>query len=163
MKWKKIGLALPIIFTSFGCPPPRIAHEADPMFDRYLTESIRVRPIDRAIIAQHTLYPYHFVINSAKLNPLGERDLRVLAEHLKVNPGPLNLCRGKASSDLYQARVKAVVHSLGQAGVDVDRVEIADRLPGGEGMTSDRVRDALSADSSGSNTAGDGSGGTGSR
>lgn len=95
--------------------------------------------IEAAIVSQHTLYPYHFVRNGADLNELGERDLGVLARHYADHPGRLNLRRADTSPELYDARLETVRAQLADAGVDLDRVRIADHAPGGDGMSSDRV------------------------
>ncbi len=95
--------------------------------------------IEAAIVSQHTLYPYHFVRNSAELNELGERDLNVLARHYSDHPGRLNLRRADTVADLYDARLETVRARLADRGVDLDRVRIADHAPGGDGMSSDRV------------------------
>ena len=94
--------------------------------------------VRRALIAQHTLYPYHFVDNAAQLNDLGLRDLTVLAEHYQENPGPLNVRRGKTPDALYDARVAAVRAALADAGVHA-KIDVGDALPGGQDMPSEKV------------------------
>jgi len=98
-----------------------------------------------AILAQHTLYPYHYVRNGAQLNELGRRDLAVLAGHFKENPGPLNIRRDNVSPDLYNDRVQFVINELQKAGVDAGRIKIADGMPGGSGISSERIVTILSA------------------
>jgi hypothetical protein len=106
-------------------------------------DAIRNASLNNAIITQHTLYPYHFAAGSAELNDLGTRDLHVLAEHFKKaqagSPGELNVRRGNASESLYEARVKAVLESLTAHGVETGMVAVKDGLPGGDGMSSERV------------------------
>ena len=99
-----------------------------------------------AIVAQHTLYPYHFIQNSGQLNELGQRDLSILAAHFKDYPGQLNIRRGSTEKDLYQARVSYVLEQLTQAGVDSKRVSVADGMPGGRGMSSEQVIAILESD-----------------
>jgi len=41
--------------------------------------------------------------------------------------------------DLYEARVNAVVARLQEVGVDIERMNIADGMPGGSGMASEKV------------------------
>jgi len=100
--------------------------------------------IDNAILAQHTLFPYHFVNEGAALNELGRRDLVVLATHYKEHPGTLNVHRGDASAALYADRLAEVRQALTKAGVKEKRITIADGLPGGEGMASEQVLKILS-------------------
>ena len=95
--------------------------------------------LENAIIAQRTLYPYHFVENSEQLNELGQRDLSVLAEHLKKNPGPLNVCNDGIPESLYQARLAYVADKLKQTGIDPNQITVSDGMPGGRGMTCSEV------------------------
>lgn len=92
-----------------------------------------------AIVRQHTVYPYHFISQSADLNDLGQRDLEVLAKHFKENPGNLNVRRGRTSDDLYDARVATVLAALAEAGVDNESMRVADNMAGGDGMDSREV------------------------
>ena len=106
-------------------------------------ETMRNASLNNAIIAQHTLYPYHFAAGSAVLNDLGQRDLHVLADHFVKTggdlPGELNVRRGNASDALYEARVKVVLEHLTAAGVRDGLVAVKDGPAGGEGMVSERV------------------------
>ena len=101
----------------------------------WLVESLRDAAIENAIIREHTIYPYQFNENSAELNELGQRDMRILADYFKENPGDLNVRKASTAHDLYDNRVKKVIAVLTDAGVDMDRVEISDGLPGGDGIT----------------------------
>lgn len=51
----------------------------------------------------------------------------------------LNVRRGRVVDQLYDARVKAVISFLDDAGVDSERIGISDGFPGGHGMASERV------------------------
>ena len=102
--------------------------------------------MENAIIAQSTLYPYHFIKNSEQLNELGERDLSVITEEFKKYPGMLNLQQGNTPSDLYQKRVDLISQNLEKAGVDMTKVSIVDTMPGGSGMPSDDVVEIRKAD-----------------
>lgn len=95
--------------------------------------------MQNAIISQHTLFPYHFVKNGAELNELGQRDLAVLTKHFMQNAGNLNIRRHNTPAELYEARVNAVREGMQEAGIDMERISIADDMPGGSGMTSERV------------------------
>ncbi|MCE5185282.1 MAG: hypothetical protein LLF76_04055 [Planctomycetaceae bacterium] len=99
--------------------------------------------IQNAIISQHTIYPYHFVNNSATLNTLGQRDMAVLAAHLAQNPGQLSVRRGRTEGPLYQARVESVKARLAEGGVDNGRIRLGDGFAGGEGMDSSEIIDVL--------------------
>jgi hypothetical protein len=117
-----------------GCDAPTSAErEVDVADINYLNDSA----IDNAIIAQHTLYPYHFTPDAPSTNELGDHDLNVLIEHFKMHPGTLNVRRGDASAELYEARVDFVVERLKQAQVTLGPIE--DGPPGGSGAPSDRV------------------------
>ena len=95
--------------------------------------------IQNAIVAQHTLFPYHFVKNGAELNELGERDLDILAKRFVEHTGQLNIRRGNTPVDLYTARTNVVIDRLQKAGVDTERMSISDGMPGGSGMASERI------------------------
>lgn len=91
---------------------------------------------DNAIIAQHTLYPYHFVQHSADLNELGLHDVGVLAGHFKTAQGVLNVRRGQEADDLYRQRIEAVADAMEDAGLERQRIHMSDGLPGGDGIAS---------------------------
>jgi len=113
---------------------------ADRQLDQELVRTLNDLGIENAILAQHTLYPYEFVLNGPVLNELGRRDLAVLARHFVEYPGALNIRRGEGvSTELYQARVAHVTDQLAKAGVEPGRVTIADGMPGGPGMSAERV------------------------
>jgi len=136
------GLALTtlaLVALAIGCEATNEAKTPPGSLNAWLVASIQNPQIDNAIIAQHTIYPYHFAPDSAELNELGERDLRVLAEHFTKTPGELNVNQGQAGDELYKARITSVVNGLARAGVDVDRMEIVDKLPGGDGMCTERL------------------------
>jgi hypothetical protein len=105
----------------------------------WLVNSYNNTAIENAIISQHTVFPYHFVNNAAQLNELGKRDVAILAGHFMKYAGDLNIRRHNTPADLYEARVNAVVERLQEAGVDIERINIADGMPGGSGMASEKV------------------------
>ena len=107
--------------------------------DQRVVTSVQDAAVANAILAQHTLYSYHFVANSKDLNELGERDLAVLADFYKANPGNLNIRRGDVPAAIYDARVHAVQDALARDGVEVARVKIAAQLPPGPEMASEDV------------------------
>ena len=102
--------------------------------DTYHTEMI-----NKAIVSEYTLYPYHFVNNSAVLNDLGARDMDVLTRHYTNYPGPLNVRKGNAGDALYKARLQTVIEFMRAGGVDIDRVALADGFPGGDGISAEQV------------------------
>ena len=95
--------------------------------------------IQNAIIAQHTLFPYHFITNSAELNELGQRDFAVLTRHFIKHPGPLNIRRDDCSTELYQARINFILEQMEKAGLDRKQIHISDDLPAGKAMPSERI------------------------
>jgi len=105
----------------------------------WLVNSYNNTAIENAIISQHTVFPYHFVNNASQLNELGKRDVAILAGHFMKYAGDLNIRRHNTPADLYEARVNAVVERLQEAGVDIERINIADGMPGGSGMASEKV------------------------
>ena len=104
--------------------------------DRQIAQAVPDCQDRNGVLAQHTLYPYHFQANSAKLNELGQRDLSVLADAYRRDPGPLNIQRGDTTYAFYRSRVDTVVAALRGRGVDTAKVTIGDGLAGGEGISS---------------------------
>ena len=122
-----------------GCQENLHKTRSDRNLDVELVKSLHQIGLDNALIAQQTLYPYHFVSNGEKLNELGLRDLSVLARHYTAYEGTLNVRREETPPQLYEARITHVIAELKDAGVDADRISIADGMPGGSGMPSERV------------------------
>jgi hypothetical protein len=113
---------------------------ADKRLDTELVKTLNNIGVENAIITQHTLYPYHFVVDGDKLNELGQRDFAVLAGHFAEYPGLLNIRQGDGTSaELYKARVAYVTSKLKEAGVEPGRVSVSDGMPGGPGMRSEKV------------------------
>ena len=132
-------VAIVALAALMGCDVPPGSGQEQALQNTWLVQSYGDDAIKNAIIAQHTLYPYHFVRNSPVLNPVGKHDLTILAAHFQKYPGELNLARGDARLDVYLARVKTMAAYLKRSHVDPDRIAIADGLPGGDGILSDRV------------------------
>jgi hypothetical protein len=122
-----------------GCPEDaRTA--ADRRLDQELVKTLNNIGVENAILTQHTLYPYHFVVDGEKLNDLGQRDFAVLARHFTEHPGLLNVRQGEGiSPELYKARITYVTSRLKDAGIDPARVSISDGMPGGPGLPAERV------------------------
>lgn len=138
---RRYGVVAVCLVCSLGVGCQENLHESqgDRNLDVELVNSLNNLGVDNAIIAQHTLSPYHFVAGGEELNELGLRDLSVLARHFTKHEGTLNVRRGETPPDLYEARVTYVMEELKKAGVDTGRMAIADGMPGGAGMPSERV------------------------
>ena len=80
------------------------------------------------------------------------RDLKILGQHFSLNPGRLNVRRGKVSKGLYRKRINTVVQKLSEAGVDTKAIEIRNGLPGGDGMTSEETSIIVNRDIMGQET-----------
>lgn len=137
--------AVAVIVAAAGCENGK-RHEAYPeakvrpaVVDPMLLTAPRDLAVRNAVIRQHTLEPYHFLESATALNELGRRDLDILIEHYRRYPGPLHVRQGHAPDALYQARVAAVREALRAGGVDAGQIEIADRPPGGDGVTGERA------------------------
>jgi hypothetical protein len=114
--------------------------------DRTLAERPHEAAIERAIVSQHTLFPYHFVPNSPMLNELGVRDLDVLATHYRYNPGRLHVRRGEAPEELYRQRLRNVLNLLESTGVNVESLAVSDGPAGGETIPSEQMLHILIKD-----------------
>jgi len=130
------GVAVWLLVAQVGCGPEQTSR---PDVDEAFVTAYGNVAIENAVIRQHTMFPYHFVPDSPKLNSLGRRDLGVLAQHFVDNPGRLNVRQGRTPDELYQSRVDTVRQHLRDAGVRVDDVTMGDDLAGGDGLTSTEV------------------------
>ena len=72
-----------------------------------------------------------------------------MTSHFIKYPGQLNIRRGKITADLYEARINMVYERLLEAGIDKKRISISDAMPGGSGITSERMLIILSQKSRG--------------
>jgi len=97
------------------------------------------REIQQAVVAEQTLYPYHFEPGSPKLSELGAENLRILADRYRTDGGELSIRRQGADETLYRKRVDQVKEALAGMGVDASRIRMVDRPPLGEGMPSSEV------------------------
>ena len=122
-----------------GCEERLKEPAEDKNLDAELVKTLNNIGVENAIIAQHTLYPYHFVPDGGQLIELGRRDLGVLAKHFAEHAGTLNVRRGDAPAELYEARVASVMQGLKEMGVNTARMNLSDGMPGGTGMASERV------------------------
>jgi hypothetical protein len=132
-------------------------HDDRGAYNAWTIQTVNDGAVRNAIVAQHTLYPYHFVDYSGDLNDLGKRDTAILAAHYKRYPGELNVHRGPEPDGTYQARLKAVADALASGGVASNTIKIGDGMPGGDGISSTRVITILQAENqrlAGAGTAG---------
>ena len=160
VKFAALAIALALVAAG-GCQQDSSKEEAaiadqnelNRAFDAEQVSDVTDLTIQNGILAQRTLYPHHFNYGGATLNSLGERDLSVLADHIRSEPAipghqwTLNVRRGDASDALYNARVKAVTDSLSRGGIADASVKVVDGMPGGEGIPSESARVALDRES----------------
>ncbi|MCE5278748.1 MAG: hypothetical protein ABFD92_18455 [Planctomycetaceae bacterium] len=126
--------------------PPVDAEEGPRVVDAWPIAAANDTAIRNAIVRQSALYPHHFEINSHLLNPLGQREVAVLADHFRTAPGVLAIRRGDESTTLYETRIQTVLAVMADRGVDIRRVGVDQAPPGGDGMYSDRVFVILNGD-----------------
>jgi hypothetical protein len=157
--WSPLGALLAALLAACvtNAPEENLAGAGN----MWVGSAIRSASLNKAILVQHTLYPYHFEVDSPSLNELGERDLDLLAQHFVKEKGELSLRRGGAPNALYDARLKQVQERLAKAGVPKDRLTIQDALPGGQGITSERVLVILAKPPFNASSAGTASGAAG--
>jgi hypothetical protein len=127
------------------------------LINSQLVKSYNDIAMQNAIVSQHTLFPYHFVTDGAELNELGQRDLAALTSHFINHAGHLNIRRHNTPGDLYEARINLVLARLQEAGIDMERMSISDDMPGGAGVSSERMLVILERPSQGVTTATSGS------
>jgi uncharacterized membrane protein YgcG len=142
----KILLTLAVAVPLAACSSSPKSLDDVPEFNSWLATAMQDAAIRNAILAQHTLFPYHFEMDSEHLNELGKLDLAILAGHYLDRSGELSVRRGDAGKDLYDARVAMVQSLFERAGVGADRIKITDSLAGGEGLSSENVVRILEQD-----------------
>lgn len=152
MKTCMMIMAVLLCLLTFGCQEETAEGPNNHMVNSQLVNTYNDIAIQNAIVSQHTLFPYHFVENGAELNELGQKDLAVLTNHFMKHPGLLNIRKQNTPGELYNARVNLVRERLQQAGIAMKRISISDGMPGGSGMTSERVLVILEQASEGIST-----------
>jgi hypothetical protein len=156
----KLGVMIVIVLScilTIGCQENIQNNSNDRLINSQLVMSYNDIAIQNAIVSQHTLFPYHFVTNGAELNELGRRDLAALTSHFIKYPGRLNIRRHNTNAELYEARINMVRERLMEAGIEMNRINISDDMPGGSGITSERVLVILEQSSKGVSTSKSGS------
>ena len=146
MRFKEMFVVSLVCVVMFcGCQEEQADTNAvdESQVNRKIVDTYSDLAIQNAIIAQHTLYPYHFVNNSAQLNDLGQRDLSVLIQHFLENPGQLTLQQGGTESRLYQSRAQTVYEKLLAGGIPDAKIRITDGMPGGDGIASNSIIEIL--------------------
>jgi type IV pilus biogenesis protein CpaD/CtpE len=138
------------LVLSSGCAP-KTAPDAMAGSDEAQTNELMVRLSEdqnmrNAVLAERTVYAYHFASGRSELTPLGQRTVEILAAVYRQQPGDLHLERGDASSALYDARVQCVRRELAEAGVEADKVNIMPGLPGGDGTSAEHAYRAVQED-----------------
>jgi len=139
MKLSMITMIVLFCILTVGCQEDMEEGPDKQLINSQLVNSYNDIAIQNAIVSQHTLFPYHFVNNGAEFNELGQRDLAALTSHFIKHPGQLNIRRHNTAADLYEARVNMVHERLQEAGIDMERIRISDNMPGGSGITSERI------------------------
>lgn len=139
MKLSMITIMVLFCISMIGCQESVEESSDKHLINSQLINSYNDIAMQNAIVSEHTLYPYHFVNNGAELNELGQRDFAILTKHFTQHAGKLNIRRHNSPAELYEARVKLVREGLQQAGIDMERISISDDMPGGAGMTSERI------------------------
>lgn len=151
----KLSMLITIVLfcvLTFGCQEETVESPNSHLVNSKLVNTYNDIAIQNAVVSQHTLFPYHFVENGAELNELGQKDLAVLTSHFIKHPGHLNVRKHNTPGDLYKARVNLIRDRLQQAGIASKRISISDGMPGGSGMTSERVLVILEQESEGTST-----------
>jgi hypothetical protein len=138
VKWMTLiaSLALAVIWA---CAATNSEMSGRAPSNGWLSNAICDAAIRNAIIAQRTIFPYHFEPDAATLNELGQRDLEVLTAHFQTQPGQLSVRRGKVAPELYDRRVRTVLEALVATGIDEARIAVSDAPPQGDGLPSEQV------------------------
>jgi len=95
-----IGLSLA---TLCGCESPSNTLRSNQLkgsHNMWVGGELSDRSVQNAITAERCVFEHHFVPGTAELNPLGLRDLELLADHFREYGGDLDVRRGQADEDL---------------------------------------------------------------
>jgi hypothetical protein len=152
MKLSMITMTVLFCILIVGCQENMDESPNKHLINSQLVNSYNDIAMQNAIVTQHTLFPYHFVTNGAELNELGRRDLAALTSHFMNHAGHLNIRRQNTPADVYEARVNLVHARLQEAGIDMKRMSISDDIPGGTGITSERILVILEQPSKGASS-----------
>jgi len=152
MKLSMITMTVLFCILIVGCQKNMDEGPNKHLINSQLVNSYNDIAMQNAIVTQHTLFPYHFVTNGAELNELGRRDLAALTSHFMNHAGHLNIRRQNTPADVYEARVNLVHARLQEAGIDMKRMSISDDIPGGTGITSERILVILEQPSKGASS-----------
>lgn len=152
MKLRMMIMTVLFCILIVGCQENMEESPNNNLINSQLVRSYNDIAMQNAIVSQHTLFPYHFVANGAELNELGQRDIAALTSHFIKYPGRLNIRRHNTTADIYEARINMVHGRLQEAGIDMERISISDEMPGGSGVTSERVLIILEQESQGAST-----------
>ena len=138
-----LALACGLVLTSLtGCGTPAETRSGDHMVgvhNLWANQAYREIGVNGAVMRERTIYPHHFQDGRAVLNPLGLRDVGILADLYRDGPGSLSVRQGAADDALYQARLEAVRTALESSGIDSALVDLSDGTPGGDGSSSARA------------------------
>ena len=152
MKLSMITMTVLFCILIVGCQKNMDEGPNKHLINSQLVNSYNDIAMQNAIVTQHTLFPYHFVTNGAELIELGRRDLAALTSHFMNHAGHLNIRRQNTPADVYEARVNLVHARLQEAGIDMKRMSISDDIPGGTGITSERILVILEQPSKGASS-----------
>ena len=134
-----VWILFPALAIAAGCAEQRQAINDQAEYDEWLTATLPDRSVREGVIAQRTLYDYHFVRDGADLNDLGRRDVAILGEHFRGKSGEISVRRGGAPDLLYWARTEQVRTALAESGLAPEGIRISDAMSGGRGLTADEV------------------------
>ena len=152
MKLSMIIMTILFCILTIGCQENMEKNPDKHHVNSQLVNSYNDIAMQNAIVTQHTLFPYHFVTNVAELNELGQKDLAALTSHFMNHAGHLNIRRQNTPADVYEARVNMVHARLQEAGIDMERMTVSDDMPGGSGITSERILVILAQPSKGASS-----------
>ena len=148
LKTVKVGVGLCLAVLA-GCSTGK-SHssrvEASRIDSGTLSTAYTEEASENAVLRQRTIYPYHFVNGTPRLNDLGRREMSILARHYRFQPGAINVVSGDIHQDLYNARIEAVRAVLIDVGVEESLITIVDNPPGGDGMLSVEIMKILGDD-----------------
>ena len=128
------GPLLAFALTAAACTPAprtdpsklRIDDELQAKADQEFVRQPFDDQVAQGVIRQRTIFEHEFEANSARLTPLGKRDVKILAGALREDGGTITVRQGAAAADLYAARRETVRKALVAEGIAADRFKIGE-------------------------------------
>ena len=142
------------IFTGYNPKRDRDFLEDRTAENQLMVASILERQIVAGAKRDGSVYDFHFESGGATLTDLGRRRLAILTDQPGGGAVVVRLQMGDASEELHQARKSAVREYVESLGGPMDKFEIVDQHPGGDGIGSEAILETIESNKTGGEESG---------